>query len=313
MAPHPLDILSVEETARARDVVANLHPNTVLSFRSIYLEEPPKGELIKFLAAENAGKDAARPRRTALVQYDVIGSDRIPQYHESIVDLDQDKRISLVVLDKSQHASLTLYVRALMEAIGCSQCHRWEFDTLVEVCKASQMFKDVCAEIELPEGFEIIVEPWPYGGPLPEEENRRYFQGLCFARDMRSGNPDSNFYAYPLPFIPVMDAHKREIIRIDRLATGGKGDPLGAITHSKNVIDHCKSSEYVPELLKNGTRKDLKPLNVLQPEGPSFSVDGGLIEWQNWRFRVSFNPREGEYLLTKSMHPTFCRRPQRQH
>ncbi|EXJ92699.1 copper amine oxidase 1 [Capronia epimyces CBS 606.96] len=277
MPAHPLDTLSIEETHRARDLVASLHPDTVLSFREIYLEEPSKEELIQFLTAEHAGKNAAHPHRTALVQYDVIGSDRIPQYHESVIDLDEEKRISHVVLDESQHAGLTLS----------------EFDTLVDVCKASQMFKDICAEIELPEGFEVIVEPWPYGGPFPDEENRRYFQGLCFARDTRSGNADSNFYAYPLPFIPVMDAHKREIIRVDRLATGGKGDSLDAKTHSKKIIDHCKASEYVPELLKNGPRKNLKPLNVLQPEGPSFSVDGSLIEWQNWRFRVGFNPREG--------------------
>lgn len=121
-----------------------------------------------------------------------------------------------------------------------------------------------------------------------DEEDRRYFQGLCFAQDTRSKNPDSNFYAYPLPFIPVLDFYKREIVRIDRLATGGKGDALDAKTHSKNIIDHCASAEYVPELLENGTRKDLKPLNVLQPEGPSFSVDGQLVQWQNWRFRVGF-------------------------
>ncbi|OAP65649.1 copper amine oxidase 1 [Fonsecaea erecta] len=277
MTPHPLDILSAEETNSARDLILGLHPDAVLSFREIYLDEPPKEQLIQYLLAEHSGKDAAPLPRRALVQYDVIGADRVPQFHEAVVDLDAQKRVSHVVVDKSQHASLTLS----------------EFDVLVEVCKASQMFKDVCAEFSLPEGFEVIVEPWPYGGLSPDEENRRYFQGLCFARDTRSGNPDSNFYAYPLPFIPVMDAHKREIIRIDRLATGGREDALDAKTHTKNVIDHCKTSEYVPELLKNGTRKNLKPLNVLQPEGPSFSVDGGLIEWQNWRFRVSFNPREG--------------------
>jgi primary-amine oxidase len=138
-----------------------------------------------------------------------------------------------------------------------------------------------------------VVEPWPYGGLDPTEENRRYFQGLCFARDTRSGNADSNFYAYPLPLIPVMDAHKKEIVRIDRLATGGKGDALDAKTHSENVIGHCKTSEYVPELRSKGTRQDLKPLDVLQPEGPSFDVKGSLVEWQKWRFRVGFNAREG--------------------
>jgi primary-amine oxidase len=147
----------------------------------------------------------------------------------------------------------------------------------------------------LPDGFEVVIEPWPYGGVGPEEkENRRYFQGLIFAQDTRSGNPDSNFYAFPLPIIPVMDTRKKEIIRIDRLSTGGKGDALDARTHSKGVLDHLRTSEYVPELLPQGLRKDLKPLNVIQPEGPSFVVkDDSLIEWQKWRFRVGFNPREG--------------------
>lgn len=150
------------------------------------------------------------------------------------------------------------------------------------------------AEFEIQEGFEVIVEPWPYGGPDEGEENTRKFQGLIFAVDKRNGNPDANFYSYPLPLIPVMDANTKKIIRIDKLATGGKDDSMTAETHPKKILDHCKSSEYVPELLPNGTRKDLKQLNVSQPDGPSFTVtDDSLVEWQKWRFRVSFNPREG--------------------
>lgn len=169
-----------------------------------------------------------------------------------------------------------------------------EFDHLVKAVWASTLFKDALAEFNLPPGFEVIVEPWPYGGRDLEEENRRYFQGLCFAQDTRSGNPDSNFYGYPLPLIPVMDAHTREIIRIDRLATGGEDDGLNAVTHSKDIVQHCQPSEYVPELLKDGTRTDLKPLNVSQPDGPSFKVtDESLVEWQKWSFRVGFNHREG--------------------
>lgn len=91
-----------------------------------------------------------------------------------------------------------------------------------------------------------------------------------------------------------MDAHNREIIRIDRLATGGKGDSLTGKTHNKKILEHCTNADYVPELLPKGTRKDLKTLNVVQPDGPSFKVtDDSLVEWQKWRFRVSFNPREG--------------------
>lgn len=152
-------------------------------------------------------------------------------------------------------------------------------------------------QIELPEGFELVIEPWPYGGPDETDGQIRYFQALCFAKNTKSGNPDSNFYAYPLPIIPVMDFHKNEVIRIDTPATGGQGDGLTDQTHPVKVLDHCTDSEYVPELLPNGTRDDVKPLTVLQPEGPSFTVsDENLVQWQKWSMRVSFNAREGAVL-----------------
>jgi len=125
----------------------------------------------------------------------------------------------------------------------------------------------------------------------------RYIQGLCFARDTKSGNADSNHYGYPLPIIPVMETYTQKVVRIDKLATGGKDDGLQYDTHSPNVLDHCAPAEYMPELLSEPLRKDLKPLNVIQPEGPSFKVSGdSLIEWQKWRFRLGFTPREGAIL-----------------
>jgi len=49
---------------------------------------------------------------------------------------------------------------------------------------------------------------------------------------------------------------------------------------------------------ERGWRTGLKPLNVVQPEGPSFSVDGNMVFWQKWSMRVSFNYREGLVLHT---------------
>jgi primary-amine oxidase len=40
-------------------------------------------------------------------------------------------------------------------------------------------------------------------------------------------------------------------------------------------------------------RRDLKPLDIVQDEGPSFEVDGHEIRWHKWRFRISTNAREG--------------------
>lgn len=281
MAPHPFDNLTIEETEKARDLIVKLHSGDAIFFRYIFLEEPPKSQVKAYLDAEHAGQNPAPLNRLAFVQYDVIGSDKTPRYNESVVDITDGKRIAHEVVSNEYHASLTVP----------------EFRNLVQACEKSEMFKKCLEEYKLPEGFELVIEPWPYGGLLASEENKRYFQGLCFAQDTRSKNPDSNFYAFPLPFIPVMDALTQEIVRVDRLATGGKGDSLEPGQVNPQPVNHCATAEYVPELLPNGPRKDLKPINIIQPEGPSFTISNdSLVEWQGWRFRVSFTPREGAVL-----------------
>jgi primary-amine oxidase len=38
---------------------------------------------------------------------------------------------------------------------------------------------------------------------------------------------------------------------------------------------------------------DLKPIEITQPEGPSFRVEGNQITWADWTFRFGFDIREG--------------------
>lgn len=108
---HPLAILSPAETNVTRDVVKAAHPNTVIDFREIYSQEPPKAQLQEFLALEHAGclsPTSPRPPRLALCQYDVIGPDRVPQFHESVVDVVSRTRVKHTVVGKQHHASLSL-------------------------------------------------------------------------------------------------------------------------------------------------------------------------------------------------------------
>lgn len=109
--PHPFQILSVAETQVARDVILASHPDEVVDFREIFLKEPNKAELRPYLALEHAGRlspTTPRPARLAKCMFDVIGSDKIPKYHESIVDIDRRKRIGHEAISQQHHASLTL-------------------------------------------------------------------------------------------------------------------------------------------------------------------------------------------------------------
>src|SRR4029077_8932893 len=52
--------------------------------------------------------------------------------------------------------------------------------------------------------------------------------------------------------------------------------------------------EYVPRLVPGQRlRDDVKPLQVVQPEGVSFALQGNHLAWQRWSMRLGFNPREG--------------------
>ena len=167
------------------------------------------------------------------------------------------------------------------------------------------------AEFILPEGFEITIDPWPTGG-AEEADEPRLLQGLVFARDASKVDKHTNHYGYPIPIIPVMDWVTQEVVRVDRLPTGGSGEGLEPAPRGdtpKKLFGNSTSCEYVPELLEVPVREDLKPLNVIQPEGASFTIDDGLVEWQRWRFRLSFTPREGAVLhdVTYQDRPVFYR------
>ena len=50
-----------------------------------------------------------------------------------------------------------------------------------------------------------------------------------------------------------------------------------------------KNALYKPEQNENiQVRTDLKPLEITQPEGPSFEVDGHNIKWQKWDIRIGY-------------------------
>lgn len=150
MAPHPFKNLNAEETSVARDTILSLHKDVLVNFREIFLQEPEKELMKAFLEAEHAAQpgqspSSKRPPRLAKVMYDVIGNDGIPEYNESIIDVEQKKRVRHEVVGKEKgQASLTL----------------WEFQHLVDACKRSEEFQKAIAEFQLPEGFELVVEPW---------------------------------------------------------------------------------------------------------------------------------------------------------
>ncbi|KAI1662820.1 copper amine oxidase [Daldinia decipiens] len=284
--PHPLRPLSPDELSKARNIAIKAHAGDgiALFFRSAIVDEPKKTDLAEFLIAEHEGRipETIPPRQVRLL-YDVLNSGKA-QLTETVVDVDAGVVQSSKEFESRYQTSYTPH----------------EFGIFQDACISSEMFKSAMEEFILPENFVVTIDPWPYGGPDLDENIPRYMQGLVYARDASKNNIDSNHYSYPLPIIPIMDTATKELIRVDRLATGGIGDSLYPPPPGgkpKKLFENCGPAEYFPELLDQPLRTDLKPINVTQPEGASFKVHAdNLVEWQKWRFRVGFTAREGAVL-----------------
>jgi primary-amine oxidase len=125
-------------------------------------------------------------------------------------------------------------------------------------------------------------------------DDERMYQCFLYIRDpLNPSEADSNHYALPLTISPVVATETMTVIRIDHLPTGA--DETVKDTQPYKIRP---PNEYTPE--HQELRTDLKPLQVVQPEGASFTVSkqgtSSVIDWQKWHFRVGFNQREGPVL-----------------
>jgi primary-amine oxidase len=127
---------------------------------------------------------------------------------------------------------------------------------------------------------KIQIDPWPTGSfGVPVEEGRRVVRCLAYLRD----DPEANGYARPIEgLLARVDAARGEVLEVLDLGVV----PLPP-----------EAGSYYPE--HNGPlREDLRALEITQPDGPSFTVEGNLVRWQRWSLRVTLDPLEGLVLHT---------------
>jgi primary-amine oxidase len=54
-----------------------------------------------------------------------------------------------------------------------------------------------------------------------------------------------------------------------------------------------ESGDYDDEAVRGPHRAPLKPIEITQPQGPSFTLEGHALRWQDWSLRIGFDAREG--------------------
>lgn len=154
---------------------------------------------------------------------------------------------------------------------------RDEIDEAEKGIKRDDRFVDALAKRGVHRLDLVCVEPWSAGHYGEDYEGRRVIRALVYVRNFDRDNP----YAHPVDdLIVVYDLNAGAVLWLE------DGGPVHLPTQNGNYTAADVES----------TRDDLEDLRITQPDGPSFTVDGHHIRWQNWDLRIGFTPREGVVL-----------------
>lgn len=150
-----------------------------------------------------------------------------------------------------------------------------EFELVEQVLAADERWIAALAARGL-DVADVRVAPLSAGVfDYPGETGKRILRGLAFRQD----HPKDHAWAHPIDglvgFVDVMNRTVTDVL------------DLGAVPIPE------ESGNFDDLAVTGPLRTTQKPIEISQPEGPSFVVDGNRVDWEKWSFRVGFDAREG--------------------
>jgi primary-amine oxidase len=257
---HPLDPLTADEFRLAAQICRRERGvDERWRFASIELREPGKDAVLGYRPGERLAREAI-----------VVCWNRVDgRAYRGVVSLTGDTIESWDHLP-DQHPNMTV-----------DEWHECD-----EMVRAEPRVVDALARRGVTDMDRVLVDVWAYGAALVPEpyRGRRIGWADVWYRDTEQGNP----YAHPVPGLhPIVDLNQMELLELEDVSPDGEP-----------VFDEPEvRGEYVPALTGLPMR-EVKPLDIAQPEGVSFTLEGSLLSWQNWQLRLGFNHREGLVLHT---------------
>jgi primary-amine oxidase len=199
-----------------------------------------------------------------------------------VVLLDRESGLgfeAIVDLDKQQVASLKKLPAGVQPAMIMEECTDAE-----AAVRRSPKFQEALARRGIKSANVVVIDCWSaghYGTEPAAHKNRRLTRPLFFLQPEADANP----YARPIDgILAVVDLNTSEVLEVQDFG-------VVPIPPEEGRWDRDSIPEH---------RSGLKPLEIVQREGPSFTVQGQLVHWQNWAFRIGYCPREGLVLHTVS-------------
>ena len=247
---------------------------------------------------QRLGADEIRRAKTLLAEHGLVGA----RTRFAYLGLEEPPKAAVLAFRAGEPVERRVRVILLDEATGdaadvVASLTRGAIDTHVVLDTAREgqppiMLEDLMAVDEIVKGDSgwraamerrgitdlDLVRPCPLSAGsfgLPGEEGRRMLRVLSFVQHHEKDHP----WAHPVDgLVAYVDLIERRVL-------------------------HLIDSELLPIPEEEGNfddpaavgpaRTSLKPIQITQPEGPSFTVDGDEVTWEGWRLRVGFDAREG--------------------
>ncbi|KAK5090098.1 peroxisomal copper amine oxidase [Lithohypha guttulata] len=252
--PHPLDPLSSLEIENATSLLRK--EKGQLYYNAVSLLEPPKAQMLPWLTDPEHNQ---RPARTA----DIVAITPDGNVMDGHISLSENKIL------KWEH---TPNVQPLITME--------DLQIVEHVVRKDPKVIEQCGILGIPpeDMNKVYCDPWTIGFDERFGNSVRLQQALMYYRP----HVDNSQYTYPLDFCPIYDSNKQAIVHID-------------VPKVRRPLSKAPPNDYTVKSIEEtiGYRTDLKPINITQPEGVSFTVKGRTIEWQNWSVHIGFNYREG--------------------
>jgi primary-amine oxidase len=254
-------IATKPKSAAVTDPLAPLTETEIIRAAAIVREAHDLGRGMRFETIElkepatrSKANGKAPPRRAFVATYDVATS----RLFEAVVTLDKGNVESWVER------------KGAFPRIGPD-----EFLDAEKAALADPRFVQALKRRGITDLSLVCCDPWSTGrGVLAGGETRRLVQAIVWVRK----RPDDNQFAHPVEGLcAIIDVNSGEVLSVTDEGPA-KSPP----------DEHNYTSSF-----QKSWRTGLKPIEVVQPEGPSFQVDGTRVDWAGWRFAIGFTAREG--------------------
>jgi primary-amine oxidase len=257
---YPLDPLTGAEIESAAAVVmASEYATQTIKFVMIQLAEPDKNASLTFAGQYDV------PRRAFLTMYDAPAK----LVYEAVVDLGARVVESWTPIPGRFPSYLVEHMTGVEEKVR--EDPRWQ----------EAMRKRGVTDFSL-----AMIDPWPagyYGAQDHYDNSALICRPLTFVR----AAPSEHGYARPVEgLIVTFDLDAMAVVDVE---------DHGVVPLPPTAGNYSEKFMFDPTNRPAFTqfRDDVKPIEIIQPEGPSFTVDGWNVKWQKWSLRIGFNPREG--------------------